>query len=374
MNKIRFLALGAIGFFAQSAFAQSSVTLYGIADVTVRFATNQTAGTGTANRIFMTDGAMSGSRFGLKGIENLGGGTSAIFDLQNGFSVSNGAAGQQGQLFGRYAYVGLSNTTYGTIKVGRQYGVGFEFVANFDPIGVGNVGPDDWEAGLIGVRYDNTVVYGNYLGPVTVKLQRSFGGQAGSVSKGSTTAGEAIYTTGSFKTGLFGQESSDGSNHSMYAGGAAASYSFGRALLQTYYLETRRDAGFAIAASNSGLSLANTSLINNFSTAAGAGKQTQARTDHLAMVGGTFNATPALTLILAGLYDWTTNVAPGQSGRTGSVYGIVDYLLSHRTDVYLEADYSHLSGAAIKDPNTPLGYFGGKSSSVGTMIGLRTRF
>jgi predicted porin len=374
MKKVKLLALTSIALSVQGAFAQSSVTLYGISDVAIRYATNQTAGTGAANRLFMTDGAMTGSRWGLRGTEDLGGGTSAIFDLESGFSLTNGAFGQQGQLFGRQAYVGLSNGTYGTVKIGRQYGGAFDFIAHFDPLAGGNVIPDEWEGSLIGARYDNTVQYSNAFGPVSVELQRSFGNQAGSVTKGSTTVGSFIYSIGSFSTGGFGQQSEDGSNHSLYAGGVAASYKFGPALLQSYYFETRRDAGFTVSPPTTSLPLANTSLTSNVNTAAGAGKQTSARTDHLAMLGGTYLVTPALGLTFAGMYDATTNVAPGESGRTGSLYGIVDYFLSTRTDVYLEADYSHLSGAAVKDPNSPIGQFGGKSSSIGAMLGLRTRF
>lgn len=372
--KKQYLAIVAFSLAVQGAWAQSSVTLYGLADVAVRFATNQSSSNGAANRLYMTDGATTGSRWGLKGVENLGGGTSAIFVLESGYSLATGAFGQQGQLFGRQAYVGVSNAGYGTLKFGRQYGTAFNYLVNFDPVTVGNVSPDDWEAFLLGLRFDNTVEYSNNFGPVSVEVQRSFGNQAGSLSQGSTTAVDAIYSTGGLKVGLLAQQSKDARGRSLLGGSVGVSYAFGNAVFDTYYIQARRDAGFTVSASNSGLPLANTSLFSNVNTAAGSGTQTAARTDHLALIGGTYLATPYLKLTLAGLYDWTSNVAPGKNGETGSVYGIADYLFSKRTDVYLEADYSHLSGASVTDPNSPIGTFSGKSSSIGAMVGLRTRF
>lgn len=372
--KIKTAALAGLMLFAQGAFAQSSITLYGVADIALRFATNQPTSSGPANRLFMTDGATTFSRWGLKGVENLGGGTSAIFDLENGYSLTTGQFGQQGQLFGPMAYVGLANATYGTLTLGRQYGTAHKFNANFDPISNGNVTPDDWEGKLLGVWFDNTAEYSNNFGPLYTELQYSFGNQAGSVSSGSTFAADAIYSHGAFRGGIVGQVSKDGFGHSLYGGSVGATYVFGPARLDTYYIYARRDAGFTVSANDSGLPLANTVLISNAATAAGAGTQTAARADHLALIGGTYTVNPAVILTLAGMYDWTTNVAPGQSGRAASVYGIADYLLSKRTDVYLEADYSHLSGAAVNDPNSPMGTFDGKSASIGTMVGLRTRF
>ncbi|QBR03882.1 porin [Paraburkholderia pallida] len=364
----------AFGLATQYAHAQSSVILYGIADTGIRFQTNQATKTGSANNWFLSDGAVTGSRWGVSGQEDLGAGTSAIFGLESGFSLTNGTSGQQGQLFGRFAWVGLSNPLYGTVRMGRQYGIAFEFVAQFDPISVGNVGPNEWEAALIGARYDNTVTYANTFGPAAIKLQRSFGNQAGSAVEGSTTAGNLIFGNGPLKAGIFGQQSLDAHEHAMDAGGVGLSYQFNKAVIDTYYFETRRDAGFTPSPSNSGLALANTSMIGNYYTAAGPGTQSTPRTDHLVQLGGTYTVRPTLLLTLAGLFDWTTNVAPGKSGKSGSIYGIADYYLSKRTDVYLEADYSHLSGASVNDPNSPMGTFGGKSSSIGTMVGLRTRF
>ncbi|MFW2380026.1 porin, partial [Aliarcobacter butzleri] len=62
-------------------------------------------------RIGLDSGNLSASRIGIKGIENLGGGTEAIFNLEAGFNTDNGQGGDaySSALFGRRAVVGLKN-------------------------------------------------------------------------------------------------------------------------------------------------------------------------------------------------------------------------------------------------------------------------
>src|SRR5580698_7378330 len=105
------------GVFATAAHAQSSVTLYGLIDAGLTYTNNQ----GGSHNFKMTSGAVNGSRWGLRGSEDLGGGLKAIFTLENGFSIANGTLGQQGREFGRQAFVGLSSNQFGTVTLGRQY-------------------------------------------------------------------------------------------------------------------------------------------------------------------------------------------------------------------------------------------------------------
>src|ERR1700758_2108659 len=115
MNKSLF-AVGAL-CLAATAHAQSSVTLYGLIDAGITYTNNQHG----QKNFQATSGDINGSRFGLRGAEDLGGGLKAIFTLENGFSIQNGQLGQGGRLFGRQAFVGLSSDSYGTLTVGRQY-------------------------------------------------------------------------------------------------------------------------------------------------------------------------------------------------------------------------------------------------------------
>jgi predicted porin len=105
--------LGGSGF----VHAQSSVTLYGIINEAITYSSNQ----GGHSAVQLTGNGEYGSRWGLRGAEDLGGGTKAIFTLENGFNPVNGALGQNNRMFGRQAFVGFSNPDYGTLTFGRQY-------------------------------------------------------------------------------------------------------------------------------------------------------------------------------------------------------------------------------------------------------------
>ncbi|WP_186087073.1 porin [Burkholderia gladioli] len=349
------------------AHAQSSVTLYGLIDEAIRF---QSSAAG--NTVGINEGAVNGNRFGLKGVEELGGGTRAIFQLESGFNIANGKSDQQGQLFGRFAWVGLQSDRFGTVKLGRQYGGIYNFYAfNFDPIGGGNINATDWSLFLVGIRFDNTLQYEKDFGPVTLQVQHAFGGQPGSAVSGSTSTASLIYRFGGGKLGIAGAQSKDGGGHKLVVGSLGGTYAWGPLALYLYGIDARRDAGFNVAAANSGGPLANTSIVGNATTASG--PQSSARNDAFVRVGASWQLAPQWRVIGSYAYDHANNVAPGRSGTTQTVYGIVDYLLSKRTDVYLEVDHSHLSGASVNDPNGPLN-FAGKANNFGASLSLRTVF
>ncbi|ABE36262.1 gram-negative porin family protein [Paraburkholderia xenovorans LB400] len=371
--KAKYLALVAPIVLSSHAMAQSSVTLYGVIDEAIRYQSNP-GGTGTRGAsVGMSEGAISGNRFGLRGDEDLGGGTHAIFDLQGGFNAATGKIDQQGQLFGRYAWMGLANQKFGTLKVGRQYGSAFSFDAfTFDAIGGGNITATDWELFLVGCRYDNTVDYTNQLGPLSLNLQHSFGGQPGNTSIGSTTSGALYYGFGGGKLGIFGQQSKDAASHKLVVGQAGANYGFGKTSLYAYYIYTKRDAGFAIGAAGTSAALANTNIMNNATTAYGA--QTVNRIDQFIRLGAAYQPLPDWRFTISYAYDHARNVAPGRNGQLQTLYGIADYILSKHTDLYLEVDDSRISGASVNDPNSPLGTAPGVRQVLGASLSLRTTF
>ncbi|HRK39849.1 MAG TPA: porin [Burkholderiaceae bacterium] len=112
MKKLSILALAA--GCACAAQAQSSVTLYGVADA----AFERVKGATSVSRV--ASGQQQGSRWGLRGTEDLGGGLKAVFQMEAGFNMANGASGQGGLLFGRQAYAGLAGD-FGAVRIGRQY-------------------------------------------------------------------------------------------------------------------------------------------------------------------------------------------------------------------------------------------------------------
>jgi predicted porin len=147
------------------AYAQSSVTLYGIVDAGISYVTN-VAKTHGQNRsaVQMISGGQAADRFGFRGVEDLGGGLKAVFQLESGFSVVNGTLQQNGRLFGRQAFVGL-DTPYGTITLGRQRVPIYDFFVPLDPLGYYNwsiVAQDAQYAN----RADNSIKYVASVGPV----------------------------------------------------------------------------------------------------------------------------------------------------------------------------------------------------------------
>lgn len=116
------IALAVLGSVAGMAQAQSSVTLYGLADIWV--GSQKVEKNGAGDRQTKVDGSgLATSRFGLKGSEDLGGGLKANFQLEQGFDIDTGAAGKStsaNQAFDRQSWVGLSGG-FGEVQVGKTW-------------------------------------------------------------------------------------------------------------------------------------------------------------------------------------------------------------------------------------------------------------
>lgn len=99
-----------------AAFAQSSVTLYGIADIHV----DSRKSPGVSGRTTKVESSgIYESRFGFKGSEDLGGGLKANFQLEQGFALDAGTA-STGQAFSRQSWVGLSGD-FGDFRAGKTW-------------------------------------------------------------------------------------------------------------------------------------------------------------------------------------------------------------------------------------------------------------
>lgn len=114
----------ALGMTGSSAWAQSSVTLYGIVDAAFLYTSKSLSpgsGVNSGAQWALVDSGALPSSFGIMGKEDLGGGISASFDLENGFSAVSGAFNDSnGNLFGRQAWVALKSN-WGELKAGLQY-------------------------------------------------------------------------------------------------------------------------------------------------------------------------------------------------------------------------------------------------------------
>ncbi|RJG04626.1 porin [Noviherbaspirillum cavernae] len=176
------LALAVLGAISTGAFAQTNVSVYGLLDVGIVQERGGAAGSVTK----LTSGVGAGSRLGFKGTEDLGGGLSALFVLENGYQADTGALGQGGLMFGRQAFVGLGSTNFGTVTLGRQYTPQYLTVAFVDPFGTGFAGNANNilpQTGNATSRMDNSVKYvsPNFSG-FTGEVAYGFGEVAGSTS------------------------------------------------------------------------------------------------------------------------------------------------------------------------------------------------
>jgi predicted porin len=187
---------GAVGV----AHAQTSVTLYGTIDTSITYI-NHAAGEDNLWSLGNSSaGNLSGSRWGLKGAEDLGGGLKAIFQLENGFNPSTGRLGQGGRMFGRQAYVGLTAEQYGSLTLGRQYDPLIDLVQgitadNYFGSAFATAGDVD--------NYDNSFRVNNavkYTTPSISGLQAevmyAFGGVAGTTGAEQSWAAAVAYNNG----------------------------------------------------------------------------------------------------------------------------------------------------------------------------------
>ena len=236
MNKSLSLIACAAALSCGTAAAQSSVNLYGLADVSITRVTGYAQGSVTS----LSSGHMEGSRWGLKGEEDLGGGYKALFTMESRVELDNGGLGNRpesgNQLpdrltaglpaslaaaltnvaigpslgvnvnnagFDRQAWVGLV-TPVGGFLMGRQYTPAFEALATFDIMNTQSA----LSAGQIvtipagvDIRYNNTLQYRVVQGPWSGSLMASFNGGASS-SSNQLLGLNAIYRGDAFQAGF----------------------------------------------------------------------------------------------------------------------------------------------------------------------------
>ncbi len=134
------LAVAVLGAFAGAASAQSSVTLFGVVDLSVNSWKN-----GATSQTRMDSNQLSSNRFGFRGTEDLGGGLQAGFWLEAGTSSDTGAVGGQNSaaigsvMFNRRSTVSLISKM-GEIRLGQDYTSAFILDATYDVFGANGMG------------------------------------------------------------------------------------------------------------------------------------------------------------------------------------------------------------------------------------------
>lgn len=112
------------------AHAQSTLTLYGVADAGVQYL-SRADGRHAAWRL--QNYGILPSQLGIKGEEDLGGGWRARFQLEQGINLNDSTATVPGYAFFRGAYVGMGGPA-GTVTLGRQFSTLFDKTLFYDPL------------------------------------------------------------------------------------------------------------------------------------------------------------------------------------------------------------------------------------------------
>ncbi|MGI4984592.1 MAG: porin [Janthinobacterium lividum] len=372
----------ALLFCNAGAYAQSSVTLYGAIDDGLNYISNS----GGKTYVGMVNGEVIGSRWGMRGTEDLGGGLSAVFRLEGGLNLNSGKAGQGGAEFGRQAYAGLSSARYGTVTLGRQPNAAYDIWAGYTAAGstIGDLSahPLDNDNADLDYRSSNVV---KYLSPSYHGLQ---GEATYAFSNATGFADNREYSlAGSYK---FGKVSASAaytrvdrpSSSTNTSGAVSPTYAFGfvGASQQTIDAAVRwnysglNNVAFAyshvdvyalpggtIGNNTNGVTLTNQDAwkFNNF----------ELNTQYFFRPDISFSA--SYTFTHAGLYAASFNAANWHQGAV-----MLDYDLSKATSVYVQAALQHANKAASTLLGTNVEGLGRSSSENQTLvrIGMLHRF
>jgi general bacterial porin, GBP family len=367
LMKYRLMIIAASMLAASTAHAQSSVTLFGLIDTSLVYSSNArknpanpAAGGGTQWQEFA--GSVYTPRWGLRGVEDLGGGLSAVFWLESGFNSTNGTLKNGGDLFGRQAWVGLSASQYGTVTLGRQYDFMVTYLAPLSATGSGFGGnlaehPYDNDNLNNDMRLNNSVKFSSVsFNGFKAGAMYAFSNAAGQVSNNNAYSAGVTYTFGPINLAASYLQINRDANSPNASG--AASTGDGDALttggLQRMY---GLGAQYMFGKSSVGLVWTHTSTENvsslwfGGSTSNGAlpgpanGNGNYIKFDNFE-INGRYFLQPNLSL--GASYTYTMASFNSNTGNSfphwNQVMAQADYLLSPRTDVYIEGVWQRVGG------------------------------
>ncbi len=191
------LALAVLTAVTGVASAQSSVTIYGKVDLGLVM----DSGSASGKSIRLDSGVTGGSRIGFKGVEDLGGGMKAAFQLETGYCADSAAGAPNfctgsNNFMGRQAHGDLTGA-FGALSAGRQYSLGFNNLSTIDPFGTGFAGQINNIVDPSGIRLNNSVTYSTpTIGGLTAAAEIAFGEQTGNWQANRETGAAVTYASG----------------------------------------------------------------------------------------------------------------------------------------------------------------------------------
>ncbi|KVW77456.1 porin [Burkholderia cepacia] len=342
------LAVAILSIFSGAANAQSSVTMMGYVGGGVRWVNGVKGGT----NVSFDNNIIAGSKVGIRGSEDLGGNTRAIFELQSAFSSGTGA------LLLTESYMGLAGS-FGQITLGRQLSAFEDMAIVLDPSYARGISLAIVPAAVYGAniftldtRYNNSVKYRNKVGGLTLSGSYSFGGVAGNTRAGSSYSTAALYQYQTLLAGVGYQK--------------------------TYNADATQSAAVLEAGGAWQLGPARLYLSYSDFSVSGASVRTSRRHDKIPAGGIVYQMTPQFQITAAVYADMARNLSnvSGANGHKITTYAIAEYFLSKRTELYAEFDYNGFTGAYKTDPVNivALNMRSGASSMTGVSVGIMTRF
>ncbi|RQT41407.1 porin [Burkholderia cepacia] len=342
------LAVAILSIFSGAVSAQSSVTMMGYVGGGVRWLNGVKGGA----QVSFDNNIIAGSKVGIRGSEDLGGNTRAIFELQSAFNSGTGA------LLLTETYMGLAGN-FGQVTLGRQLTAFEDMAIVLDPSYARGISLAIVPAAIYGAniftldsRYNNTVKYRDKIGGLTLSGSYSFGGMAGNTRAGSSYSAAVLYQYQTLLAGVGYQK--------------------------TYNADASQSASILEAGGAWQLGPARLYLTYSDFSVSGASAQASRRRDNIPAGGIVYQMTPQFQVTAAFYADMARNLSnvSGANGHKITTYAIAEYFLSKRTEVYAEFDYNGFTGAYKTDPINviALNRRSGASTMTGVSIGIMTRF
>ncbi len=399
------LAVAILAASTSAAWAQSSVTLYGIVDAAARYTTNANPGVAQKQLI---PGGMSQSRLGINVTEDMGGGLKALANMEHRLNSDTGTVAAND--FWRQVWVGVQSNEFGQIRLGRQYNILFDLYTStfasfrYSPY----IEAYKPEIGMsMAARQDNMVKYlaqvGNFYGEIQVSAGEGASGAAAALPN-KTIGGLVRYSDGKFGAGGAYLQASEQTGKKIKATVLGASFTDGPLYVHASWGENKFENPFtllnqssaaAFAASAAPGGLANVALTTRGGYTSGIlganvfnADSADIKKRTMIMFGATYQLTPQFNI---GANVWLTeqthygtaqNLAAPFAAALAASTGmstnantkskadffavVLDYAFSKRTDAYLEFDYTKTSGEVM--------FLNGATKRGGAMVGLRHRF